>query len=144
MRVVVKGAPEKILPMCTQMLDSHATPQYLGEDMRKIILDKYIIDDFAGASGFRTFAYAYKDINSDYWEGLQRDYNNFTVEADREIVETDLIFVAGFGIEDSLREKVGVSVLSLKQQGVTVRMISGDNIMTATRAAVQSGIINEG
>jgi Ca2+ transporting ATPase len=112
--------------------------------MRKAILDKYILEDFAGANGLRTFAYAYKDMNSDHWESLQSDYNNFVNEHDREIVEEDLIFVAGFGIEDTLREKVGVSVLSLKQAGVTVRMISGDNLLTATRAAVQAGIINEG
>lgn len=111
--------------------------------MRNVILNKTLIDEFAGSLGYRTFAYAYKDINSDYWESLQANYSNFVNEEDRTVVETDLIFVAGFGLEDSLRPKVYDSISMLKMSNVTVRMISGDNLQTATRAAVKAGIIQE-
>ena len=62
---------------------------------------------------------------------------------DREIIVSDLTFVAGFGLEDPLRENVDVSIKKLTDSGVNVRMISGDNLFTATRAAVRANIIAE-
>lgn len=73
--------------------------------MQKII-DEKIIGDFAKNYGYRTLAYAYKDMDSDHWEDLQAENNNFAKESDRDIIESDLIFVAGFGLRDDLREGV--------------------------------------
>jgi P-type E1-E2 ATPase len=111
--------------------------------MNSEILNKEIILKFAGGDGLRTFAYAYKDMNSDRWEQLQAAYNNFKNETDREIIVSDLTFVAGFGLEDPLRENVGDSIKKLTDSGVNVRMISGDNLYTATRSAVRANIISE-
>ncbi len=96
--------------------------------MRDVILNKEIIEEYASGFGYRTFAYSYKKINSDYWEKLQHEYNNFVDENDRFIVEEEMIFVAGFGIQDDLRPGVKDSVAKLKLSKVNVRMISGDNL----------------
>jgi magnesium-transporting ATPase (P-type) len=73
----------------------------------------------------------------------QKDYNNFVVEKDREVVETDLTFVAAFGLDDKLREGVKQSIEKLRAASINTRMISGDNLHTAIACAIQAGIITE-
>lgn len=56
--------------------------------------------------GLRTIVYAYKDIYYGEWEQMQENNNNFVNEADRELLERDLTFVAAFGLNDELRDGV--------------------------------------
>ena len=56
--------------------------------------------------GLRTIVYAYKEMDSDHWEDLQAQNNNFAQESDRYIIEKDLTFVAAFGLNDELRDGV--------------------------------------
>jgi Ca2+-transporting ATPase len=72
--------------------------------------------------------YAYKDVPVEEWGNLKAQYNNFTSEADREILERDLTLVAGFGINDDLREGVRSAISNLRAAGINTRMVSGDNI----------------
>ena len=88
--------------------------------------------------------YAYRDLDSDHWEDLQAEHNNFVKESDRDIIENDLIFVAGFGIKDDLRQGVDDAIMKLRQAGINTRMISGDNIETAISAAKKARILEEG
>ena len=37
--------------------------------------------------GFRALAFAYKDLSIEDFENLKSQYNNFTTEADREVLE---------------------------------------------------------
>jgi Ca2+-transporting ATPase len=60
------------------------------------------------------------------------------------IVETDLVFVAGFGLDDKLRAGVKDSIEKLRAASINTRMISGDNIHTAIACAIQAGILVEG
>jgi magnesium-transporting ATPase (P-type) len=142
-RVVVKGAPEYIMPYCNSQLDSQGNIVSLNEDQKERILNKEIIDNFAKNHGYRTFLYAYKDMNSEAWENLQAANNNFVDEESRYIIEEELTFVAGFGIEDLLRQGVNVSVMNLREARICVRMVSGDNIETAKQAALKAGIITQ-
>lgn len=115
----------------------------MNEEKRYNILESEIILHYAKSFALRTFAYAYKDINSDDWEALQAQNNNFVNEEDRYIVEEDLTFLVAFGIEDKLRLGVFESIAKLNMAKINVRMISGDNFETATRCAVKAGIIKE-
>jgi hypothetical protein len=45
-------------------------------------------------------------MNSDEWEELQKENDNFVDEEKRSIIEQNLVFVAAFGLEDYLREGV--------------------------------------
>lgn len=127
---------------CNSRLDENGNTVSLSHDENNRILNEEIIDQFA-KKGLRTFVYAYKDIDSDIWEGLQADNNNFVNEKDREIVESDLTFVAAFGINDELRPGVKQSIEKLREASINVRMISGDNIHTAAQCALKAGIITE-
>lgn len=94
--------------------------------------------------GLRTLLYAYKDMDSDHWEDLQAQNNNFVSESDRYIIENDLTFVAAFGLNDELREGVKDSIEKLRAASINTRMISGDNIHTAVACAIKAGILFEG
>lgn len=131
------------MKFCTKILTSDGDIKNIDDDEKDRILNEEIIDQFA-KKGLRTFVYAYKDIDSDFWEELQAGNNNFVKEEDRLIVENDLIFVAGFGIIDELREGVSTSIKNLKLSGVNTRMISGDNVETAVACAKKAGILLEG
>lgn len=78
-RVVVKGAPEFIMPFCTKQLGADGDDEYLDSSENTRILEDEIIDNFA-KKGLRTIVYAYKDIDTEEWEQLQTDNNNFESE----------------------------------------------------------------
>ena len=139
-RIVVKGAPEKVLQFCTKQINYEGQEEYLDESRKERLLEEDIIGQFA-KNGLRTFAYAYKDLNSDTWEDLQATHNNFAKESDRDIIESDLIFVSAFGIIDDLRDGVEKSIAKLRMAGINTRMISGDNLETAIVAAKKAGIL---
>ena len=103
MRVVVKGAPEIVMKMCTKQMNSQGLESYMSEQENTRILNEEILDKYAKQYGYRTFVYAYKDVDSNDWEALQAHYDNFRKESDREIVEQNLTFLCAFGIEDKLR-----------------------------------------
>ena len=127
---------------CTRILTASGEIVTLDEQERSRILEEEILSAFA-KKGLRTLVYAFKDIDSDHWEDLQAENNNFVNESDREIVERDLVFVAGFGLNDELREGVKDSIEKLRAAGINTRMISGDNIHTAIACGIKAGIIFE-
>ena len=63
-RIVVKGAPEYIMPLCTQVVSGPT--EILKSSIRmtqKKSLNQQIIQPFASDLGLRTLAYAYKDMD---------------------------------------------------------------------------------
>ena len=142
-RVVCKGAPEYVARFCTNVLRADGEIAPLIESPATLV-DENIIQPFAKQLGLRTLAYAYKDMDSKLWEELQDENNNFVRESDRDIIERDLVFVAGFGIRDDLRKNVDKAIARLKTAGINTRMISGDNIETAISVAKKAGILKEG
>ena len=142
-RVVVKGAPEYVMPMCNSILNGSGQRAPLSSQENQRILEQEIIAKCA-KKGLRTIVYAYKDIYYGEWEQMQENNNNFVNEADRELLERDLTFVAAFGLNDDLRAGVPEAIGKLQDGQITVRMISGDNFWTAVETAKKAGIINPG
>lgn len=142
-RIVVKGAPEYVLKFCTKKLNENGQEVEFSEDQKQRYLNEEVIEQFA-KRGLRTFLYAYKDIDSDHWEYLQAQNNNFARESDRDIIESDLTVAATFALHDELRPGVEASIAKLKAAGINTRMISGDNLETAIAAAKKAGILQEG
>ena len=50
--------------------------------------------------------------------------------------------IALLGIKDILRQEVPAAIANCKAAGVRVRMVTGDNLMTARAIAIECGIIN--
>jgi Ca2+-transporting ATPase len=126
--VHTKGASEIVSKLCSYYLDSNGNVATMDEKQLKMIND--MIDEFA-SNGERTLALAFRNIPS-------TDKNLFE---NRKDIEKDLIFIALVGIEDPLRPEVIQAVQQCKDAGITVRMVTGDNIKTAKSIAIKAGIL---
>lgn len=60
-----------------------------------------------------------------------------------EILDTKLTMISIWGIKDALRPGVKEAVQQCHKAGINVRMITGDNIVTARAIAIDAGIITE-
>lgn len=54
----------------------------------------------------------------------------------------DLTMMMLIGIKDILREEVPGAIATCKKAGVRVRMVTGDNLLTARAIAIECGIVN--
>jgi Ca2+ transporting ATPase len=74
-------------------------------------------------------------------------YRDFATEQDWENEEAlleDLIISAFVGIQDPVRDEVPEAVKTCQHAGVIVRMLTGDNMLTARAIALNCGILTEG
>jgi len=85
-----------------------------------------IIKNFAQQT-LRTIALAYKEIHF-----------NANLEDN---IDSDLTLIAIIGIMDPLREEIPKSINICQQAGITVRMVTGDNMETAIAIAKKAGIL---
>jgi Ca2+-transporting ATPase len=80
------------------------------------------------SEGLRTFALAY------------RDYDEAITTNEEESIERDLTLLAIVGIKDPLRKEIPGAVAMCQKAGLMVRMVTGDNILTATKIAKECNI----
>ncbi|CAK7053413.1 MAG: putative cation-transporting ATPase F [Desulfovibrio sp.] len=111
-RVLIKGAPEKVLAMC----DGADAEYWLGK-----------VDAFA-VEGMRTLAAAWKKMPSGF-TGL--DHAN---------LESGAEFLGLAGIVDPPREEAVAAVKECAEAGIEVKMITGDHAATARAIGKQLGI----
>ncbi|KAF5019438.1 hypothetical protein F66182_8546 [Fusarium sp. NRRL 66182] len=138
-RLYIKGASEIILSKCTQVLHDPASGDSLAplsDDNTELI--HRLIESYAKRS-LRTIGICYKDFPS--WPPK----NAGTVEGGSEVLFDDLFldmsFIGVVGIQDPLREGVPEAVRLCQKAGVVVRMVTGDNKITAEAIAKECGII---
>lgn len=134
----VKGASEIILDCCDsfQAFDGPnvpITPEFRATieeaiasmanlALRTIIIAKKKVD---GSSFFIILGFTDKD-----------DKGVFNIE------KTGLTMIGLIGIKDILREEVPGAIKACKKAGVRVRMVTGDNLLTARAIAIECGIID--
>ncbi|KAI3636129.1 hypothetical protein MIR68_005481 [Amoeboaphelidium protococcarum] len=152
-RFYVKGASEIVLKYASQImvLEDNASVQYkvvpFTDSLRAQMLGK--ISSFADES-LRTILVAFKDMPmSEYIEivGAKNVGKEVPAEAAEQLEEMchhDLAVILLVGIEDPLREGVPEAVKRCQKAGVFVRMVTGDNVHTATAIAKKCGIYTTG
>lgn len=118
--VFVKGAPEVVLDLC-ENIKTDSNISKLSTDHKDEI--KKNINLLASES-YRTLALAYKQIDKE-----KTDYN-----------ENDLVYLGILAIEDPPRDEVKPALLTCQNAGIKVKMITGDNLQTATAIASQIGL----
>ena len=96
---------------------------------------KQSIEEF-NKDKLRSLYIAYKDISEYEYENCEKYGKN-----NKLIDEYDLVFLAVFGIKDSLRDGVKEAVKKCHEASVNVIMVTGDNIVTATAIAKDCGIL---
>ncbi|KAL6713468.1 plasma membrane calcium [Lecanora helva] len=139
-RLLVKGAAEILLDKATSELADNAADKLhfreLTEPARARVADT--ISSFAQKS-LRTIALLYKDCQQ--WPPIgARTLDDDPSMALFEDVFCDMILLQVVGIQDPLRDGVSKAVAQCQNAGVKVRMVTGDNVMTATAIATQCGI----
>lgn len=115
--VYTKGSPEKILAMCSVCPDKE-------EIERKIQLYQ--------EDACRILAFAHKDVlPAEDWESMRSD------------LEQDLVFDGFAVITDPLRSDVYEAALKCKDAGIELKMLTGDNIITAKAIAMELGLLDQ-
>ena len=112
--VFSKGAPEKILSLCSYIL-INGKKKKITEDDRKEISKTY---SSFGTAALRVLGFAYKEGEN----------------------EKDLIFLGLQGMIDPPREEVKVAIQKCKTAGIKTIMITGDYEITAKAIAQELGI----
>lgn len=131
-RIHVKGASEIILAACTHQIMSDGTNKQISNEMLRNL--KRFIAEMA-ENTLRTIAVAYRDLSfASYFQ--QRTEQAPPLQ--------DLTLLALFGIEDPLRPGVAEAVAKCQRAGIFIRMITGDNMVTAQAIARKCGILMRG
>eukprot|EP01080_Neovahlkampfia_damariscottae_P005843 gene5843-9666_t len=123
-----KGAAETIVGLCTKILREDGTVTELDKDEKMAMLNT--VSEIA-SNGIRTICIAYRELGDE-----KKEWD--------ETMEEDLIFSCLVGIEDPLRPEVPAAVKRCKGAGIKVRMVTGDNKLTAQKIAQQCGIYQPG
>uniref|UniRef100_F7ELD2 Calcium-transporting ATPase n=1 Tax=Monodelphis domestica TaxID=13616 RepID=F7ELD2_MONDO len=131
-RLFSKGASEILLKKCTNILSSNGEVRSFRPRDRDEMVKK-IIEPMA-CDGLRTICIAYRDFSA----GQEPEWDN-----EAEIVG-ELTCIAVVGIEDPVRPEVPEAIRKCQRAGITVRMVTGDNINTARAIAAKCGIIHPG
>lgn len=117
----VKGSPECLLPMCD-----------LSDDRLSQINTDIVA---AEQKAMRVIAFAHKEL-----DGLA-DYSE---EAQHKQMESGMVFDGFVAISDPLRAEVSYAVKSCQSAGVGVKILTGDNIITAVAIAEELGLMTAG
>ncbi|KZN91814.1 Calcium-transporting ATPase [Penicillium chrysogenum] len=142
-RLLVKGASELMVGTCTSKIINIDTAKErpdvedLSESQKKGILD--IIDNYAHKS-LRTIGMVYKDFAS--WPPREAKHSEDSA-ANFEDFFHSMTWVGVVGIQDPLRPEVPSAIRKCHSAGVQVKMVTGDNVATATAIATSCGIKTE-
>ncbi|XP_041080656.1 plasma membrane calcium-transporting ATPase 2 isoform X7 [Polyodon spathula] len=131
-RMYSKGASEIILKKCSYILNAVGEPRVFRPRDRDEMVKK-VIEPMA-CEGLRTICIAYRDFPA----SPEPDWDN-----ENDIVK-DLTCICVVGIEDPVRPEVPEAIRKCQRAGITVRMVTGDNINTARAIAIKCGIIHPG
>lgn len=127
--LIVKGAPEVIIPRCTSSLTRNGEQKPLSKDT----LDR--VSNQMAEKALRLIALAILPLEK---------YKVQTDEANIEYLERELIFVGFFGMKDPPRKEVKPAIQECKQAGIKTVMITGDHKQTAMAIAQEVGLMEEG
>ena len=117
-RVNIKGAMDRVLPLCTHVLDNGVEVAITEAHKQAFIKASTAM----GAKALRVLAAAYKNVEE-------------VIEPKE--METNLVFVGIVGMMDPPREEVKDSIAEAKKAGITAVMITGDHADTAFAIAKQ-------
>ncbi|KAF8470671.1 plasma membrane calcium-transporting ATPase 2 [Kalaharituber pfeilii] len=150
-RLYVKGASEILLAKCARYIEDameqsrdgiHSTTLITSEDRAYF---ENTITSYARRS-LRTIALVYKDFPQ--WPPanvpiLEESKDALIPKVSLDDIFSDMTLFGIVGIQDPLRPGVPEAVQQCHLAGVTVRMVTGDNIETAKAIAKECGIYDE-
>ncbi|GKU98839.1 hypothetical protein SLEP1_g11778 [Rubroshorea leprosula] len=127
LRAHTKGASEIVLDACDKVINSSGEVVPLDETSINHL--KVTINQFA-SEALRTLCLAYMELE-----------NGFSLN--NPIPTSGFTCIGIVGIKDPVRPGVKESVATCRSAGITVRMVTGDNINTAKAIARECGILTD-
>ncbi len=116
-----KGALEEILSICEFIYEDKGVKR-LSEAKRKELINK---EEMLAKKAYRVLAFAFKELGKE--------------EKDGEI-EKGMVFVGLAAMRDPPRKDVKMAIALCKSAGIKVKIITGDNALTASAIAEKIGL----
>ncbi|DBA01641.1 TPA: hypothetical protein N0F65_010292 [Lagenidium giganteum] len=129
-KLFCKGAADVVLARATHYVNEAGATVKLTTEKREEL--EALITRMADTA-LRTICVAHRDLRTDE---LPDDLQTL-----QEAPEDQLVVDAIFGIQDPLRPEVSDAIRDCQRAGIMVRMVTGDNIHTASAIARQCGIL---
>jgi len=138
-RLHTKGAAENVLETCTHYLNDEGEKKTLDDQIKQQL--NTIIEKYA-TNALRCICFAYKDLKEG--DGGPNHENKEEGQKIYDIEKSDMTLICLAGIADIIREEVPGAIKQCNEAGVRVRMITGDNKITAIAIAKECHILKEG
>ncbi|KAJ1295554.1 hypothetical protein BS78_01G233200 [Paspalum vaginatum] len=119
-----KGAAEMVLANCSEYVGADGKARELGVERRRKL--EKVIGDMAAAS-LRCIAFACKNVDGE----------------NSKIDDEGLTLLGFVGLKDPCRPEVRTAIEACTSAGVAVKMVTGDNLLTARAIAKECGIISD-
>nr|CAH8853004.1 unnamed protein product [Trichobilharzia regenti] len=139
-----KGASEMVVKCCSWMMDEQGQPRpFSVQDQER--LTESVIEPMA-SEGLRTIGIAYRRITI---ASNSKSPNDLVIQKEPNWDDEDqllegLTLLGIIGIEDPVRPEVPAAIRQCQKAGITVRMVTGDNVNTARSIAMKCGILQPG
>ena len=130
--ILMKGAPDIVLDLCTRYQNMDDEPQLLDDAARKRILDA---NEAMTKDALRVLGVAYR---------LDEDVPDNPDDLKADELEKDLVFVGLIGMIDPSRMEVKPALEQARQAGIRTVMITGDYPNTARAIAESIGLLQPG
>lgn len=127
-RLVVKGAPEDIIRLCSQYQDAAGHSVALTTDARARINTLF---DSLGEEGFRVLGIAWRDVALDHPHAVVSD-------------ESELVFAGFAAFLDPPKASAAQALAALAASGVAVKIVTGDNERVTRHVCTQLAVAIEG
>ncbi|XP_076683630.1 plasma membrane calcium-transporting ATPase 3 isoform X7 [Andrena cerasifolii] len=138
-RLFTKGASEIIMKKCAFIYGREGHLEKFTKEMQDRLV-KNVIEPMA-CDGLRTISIAYRDFVPGKAEINQVHSDNEPNWEDEENIVNNLTCLCIVGIEDPVRPEVPDAIRKCQKAGITVRMVTGDNVNTARSIAMKCGIL---
>jgi len=123
-RLVVKGAPEDVLRLCTRYQSSSGASVALDPPARARIDALF---DSLGQEGFRALGIAWRDVALDHPHAVVSD-------------ESELVFAGLAAFLDPPKASAGQALQAMAASGVAVKILTGDNERVTRHVCTELGV----
>lgn len=131
----IKGASQIVLGSCNKWYNNQSgqiediTPQ-VSDNINKVIVKM-------AENSLRTLCFGYKKLSAH--DDLESKDQRGVFECEKE----NIILIAVIGVKDIPRKEVPEAIRKCHRAGITVRMVTGDNIITAKAIAKEIGLTKD-
>lgn len=122
-----KGSTEKIISLCSKVMTKEG-PVDLNVHIKDIEEQVHYFENQA----MRLIGFAHRELKESY------DFGD-----DRREIEKEMIFDGFVVIKDPIRKEVYGAINSCRDAGIGIKMLTGDNLVTAKAIAAELGIIDK-